>query len=130
MLRSQNSLEKVLQKAQPRNSYDVPEVEEEDTEVDEVKGSMGTDYAYQLNESNENNRIVEHDDRELDPLHRDDLIPEYVDATVVEKNKEVQDSGDNVFIHNDETDEDDTFLDYCTDEEGFMGCVNDSDIDE
>ncbi|KAK9267622.1 hypothetical protein L1049_010053 [Liquidambar formosana] len=111
----------VVQKAQPRNSYDVPEVEEEDIEVDKVKGSMGTDYAYQLNESNENDRIVKYDDRELDPLHRDDVIPKYVDATVIEKSKEVQDSGDNAFIYDDETDEDDTFLDYCTDEEGSMG---------
>ncbi|KAK9287212.1 hypothetical protein L1049_015625 [Liquidambar formosana] len=121
---------KVVQKTQPRNLYDVPEVVEEEKDEDEFEESMGNDVTYQLHETNEINGRVEYDDSNVDLLHRDDVAPTYVDATIVEKNRRSHNSGNDHCISDDETDEDDTIFNYDTDEEGVMSNDIDSDTDE
>lgn len=125
----------VVQMIKPRNVYDVLEVDEEE------RDSIGGD-AFQQEEQLDVDGIVRHhqtpelmdneeNDEEVEPLslNRTDVDAYEVDANVVVINVE-SDQTDVGFINDDESDaEDDTLMDYCTDEEEQMPTDDDTDID-
>ncbi|KAJ8643844.1 hypothetical protein MRB53_005592 [Persea americana] len=119
----------------PRNVYDVLEVDEEE------RDSIGGD-AFQQKEQLEVDGIVRHhqtsklmdneeNDEGVEPLSLNwtDVDAYKVDANVVVINVE-SDQTDAGFINDHESDvEDDTLMDYCTDEEEQMSTDDDTDID-
>ena len=87
----------VIQKSQPRSSYDIPEKE--------VEKSNNEDEPYQQDELHRVHEILQVDD-EIVPLERDDILPEvHIDPPSL-SSEEMVDIGEDNFINDYEFEED------------------------
>ncbi|XP_059638865.1 protein bfr2-like [Cornus florida] len=126
----------VVQKVIPRNWYDVPELslQHEDEDIDE-------DNTYETEDEEDVDLVVYYNEQDVNPLHMEDVEPEYVDPIVdPTHNAEVDQLDDEFVIDDDDTSEDDTLIDYCDDwedededkeeEEEILCTDNDTDAKE
>ncbi|PRQ48023.1 hypothetical protein RchiOBHm_Chr2g0106121 [Rosa chinensis] len=106
---------KVVQKVQMRHVWDVPEVDDEDEEVDEENFDpvVANNDVYQQDEFNEIQWSVQEEGLENPQLHQEDIEPEVI-ASNVESDELIDDSRLNDFIC-DDVEENDT--DYDDNEE-------------
>lgn len=126
---------KVVQRIDPRNVYDVVEKEEENTITD-------SDDAYQQEEPQAVNGIVSHDQlqdgsnnegdlEEATPLqlNRIDVTADKVDVNVVKAHMGRQDIEDTPIYNGENDEEDNTLMDYFSEEERGSTSNEDTDID-
>lgn len=124
---------KVVQRINPRNVYDVLEKEE----ANMGKGSIE---AYQQEEQVAEDGIIlqdhieggnneEGEDTSPIQLRRLDVAAETVDADIVQANMGGQQMEDTFVVDDEFDEEDDTLMNYFTEEEGVVGSDDDTDID-
>ncbi|KAF7133467.1 hypothetical protein RHSIM_Rhsim09G0074400 [Rhododendron simsii] len=122
----------VVQKTCPRNLFDVSEKEEREDGDDDAEVLIFNDEPYQQFVPNDPNEVEQVDDRGLSPLNRTDIYSEHVDADVV-LSRGSSSLLDDDFINDEVDEEDDTMIDYntddCSDGEDVEDSDNDSDDD-
>ncbi|KAI9195446.1 hypothetical protein LWI28_014929 [Acer negundo] len=108
---------KVVQYIQHRHLWDI-------LEMNDTKNSQDTDDFYQENESSDIQLMVQEDDLEIGQFHRVDVSAEEVSTNVI-LDIEKQTINDDIFEFEDE---DETIMDYCSDNEESL--LNNDDIDD
>ncbi|KAK0572174.1 hypothetical protein LWI29_027307 [Acer saccharum] len=108
---------KVVQYIQRRHLWDIPE-------MNDTKNSQDTNDVYQENKSFDIQLMVQEDDLEIGQFHRVDVSAKEVSANVI-LDIEKQTTNDDIFEFEDE---DETIMDYCSDNEESL--LNKDDIDD
>ncbi|XP_065849621.1 uncharacterized protein [Euphorbia lathyris] len=102
---------KIVQRVQPRNLYNVPEIEE-----GEDGGENFENEPYQQSETGEVDEFEIADDIDMEPLNRTDTLPEELDASSIFTNNNPQFED----TYEDEISDEDTFDDYSDDDTNNM----------
>ena len=108
---------KVVQYIQHRHLWDIPE-------MNDTENSQDANDVYQENELSDIQLMVQEDDLEIGQFHRVDVSAEEVSANVI-LDIEKQTINDDIFEFEDE---DETIMDYCSDNEESL--LNNDDIDD